>query len=274
MLLLPYMKLIEVFKMGKRADPALCEDGYVITPHFAAVVDGSTSKVAGRSGGRTAMLTVCKALQSLPADATKEEMLGYLSQALAQKNIPRARTEAQYRLTCVAAIFSLMRRVVWLVGDCQCRFDAQTHTNTKLIDHELSQVRADIVHYLLRHGHNVEDLRQNDLGRSFILDALRAQTNFQNLHDATNPYAYVVLDGTPIDASRVPEIEVPLQTEECILATDGYPTLCDTLADTETALHTMLTADPLCINLNVGTKGWMAGNLSYDDRCYLRIALH
>ena len=46
------MQIIEHFIQGKRNNAQLCEDGWVVTPHFAAVVDGSTSKVAGRNGGR------------------------------------------------------------------------------------------------------------------------------------------------------------------------------------------------------------------------------
>ena len=45
------MQIIEQYIKGKRPDQRFCEDGWVVTPHFAAVIDGSTSKIAGRQGG-------------------------------------------------------------------------------------------------------------------------------------------------------------------------------------------------------------------------------
>lgn len=268
-----HMQLIEVDIKGKRPDQQLCEDGYVLTPDFAAVVDGSTSKVAGRHGGRLAMQTVCTAIRSLPPEADKWEMLTHLTQALAALNPLRATHEAQYRLTCSAVIFSVRRRVVWLAGDCQCRWGGRTFQNPKMVDSVLTQIRTDALRYLLAHGHTVPELRQNDLGRACIADALREQTNFQNCPDPANPYAYPVLDGTPVCASQVPELSVPAEVKECILASDGYPQLADTLQQSEECLHTLLQTDPLCMDANAATKGWMEGNGSFDDRCYLRIAI-
>ena len=40
------MKILESFMQGKLDSVALCEDGFVTTEHFAAVIDGSTSKRA------------------------------------------------------------------------------------------------------------------------------------------------------------------------------------------------------------------------------------
>ena len=49
------MKILESFMQGKLDSVALCEDGFVTTEHFAAVIDGSTSKRA------TSMATPSKA---------------------------------------------------------------------------------------------------------------------------------------------------------------------------------------------------------------------
>lgn len=96
------MQIIEHFIQGKRHNAQLCEDGWVVTPHFAAVVDGSTSKVAGRNGGRMAMELVCKALHTLPPLADKATMLHHLTAVFAAHNVPQAATKAEYRLTCSA----------------------------------------------------------------------------------------------------------------------------------------------------------------------------
>ncbi len=267
------MQQIEHFLLGKRNDSTLCEDGWVVTPHFAAVVDGSTSKVAGRNGGRKAMELVTEALHTLTPDADKQTMLRHLTQVLQAHNPQEAKTNAAYRLTCSAVIFSQKRRVVWLVGDCQCRFEEQTFTHGKQVDEVLTRARCEAAHYLLQHGHTLAELRANDLARACILPALREQTNFQNDPNPYNPYRYSVLDGTPVDPSFVPELPIAPTTHQLILASDGYPQLFNTLAETEHHLKCLLEADPLCISQNPATKGWMEGNASFDDRCYLRLAI-
>lgn len=267
------MQIIEQFIRGKRPDASLCEDGWVVTNHFAAVVDGSTSKVAGRAGGRQAMQLVCDAMHTLQNNATKEQMLSHFTQVLAAHNPSEAQANAAYRLTCSAVIYSAQRRVVWMIGDCQCRFNGTTHTHPKLVDTVLTQARQDAVSYLLQHGHTANDIRQNDLGRRLIMDALREQTNFQNDPNPLNPYRYPVFDGTKIDPKLVPQFSLPAGISQLVLASDGYPLLADTLSATEQQLQHLLAIDPLCIRENAATKCYMKGNLSFDDCCYLRLKI-
>lgn len=265
------MNIIESHLCGKRPDQSLCEDGYVVTHHFAAVIDGSTSKVKGRNGGKEAMMLVKEAISTLPPEAGKAEMLSALTRVIAHRNPQEALSQAAYRLTCSAVIFSQRRRVVWMVGDCQCRWEGQTHTHPKAVDALLTRVRCEVTHHLLQHGHSAEELRHNDLGRAFILHDLRMQTQFQNDRTPHNPFSYPVLDGTEIDPDKVPELTVPHSTDCIILASDGYPMLCDTLQESEAELARLLLEDPLCIDENAGTKGWTEGNRSFDDRCYLKL---
>lgn len=68
------MHIQESFICGKHT-AADCEDGMVITPHFAAVIDGSTSKTPMRlnptmKNGRFAMLIISDYIQQMPACAT------------------------------------------------------------------------------------------------------------------------------------------------------------------------------------------------------------
>lgn len=267
------MRIVEQFVQGKLGEAALCEDGIAVTPHFAAVVDGSTSKVPGRHGGREAMRIVCEALRTLAPDAGKREMLRHFTRALAAHNIPEAKSDAAYRLTCSAVVYSQARRTVWMVGDCQCRFDGATYTNNKLVDAILTEVRCGVLRHLIASGYSQDELRRRDLGREFIADALRDQTNFQNDPNPGNPYRYAVLDGTPVDEELVREIPVPPGAGQLILASDGYPLVGDTLEESERELRRLLAADPLCMTANAATKGWREGNASFDDRCYLRLAL-
>ncbi len=272
------MHIREVFIQGKYAeDAALCEDGYVVTPHFAAVVDGSTSKrslqVGQKSGGRRAMETVKTALTTLPPEVAMTETVELLTEALRRITPPEAATDATFRCTCSVVIFSRYRREVWMVGDCQCRFADETRTNGKLVDSILTEARCDALRYLLTRGHSVEELCRNDLGRALIMDALRDQTNFQNDRDAANPFRYTVLDGCRIDKARVPIHKVPENCHHLILASDGYPLLFDTLAETERYLQDVLAEDPLCIGRNAGTKCLVEGQSSFDDRTYLSLEI-
>lgn len=265
------MEIIESYVQGKLGQPQLCEDGYVVTDHFAAVVDGSTSKV-GAHGGLQAMRLTLTAIRSLPPAADKEEVLRRLTAAIAVHNPPQAATQAAYRLTCSAALYSRHWHTVWLIGDCQCRVGGRTYTHPKLVDRVLTQARCDAVRYLLDHGTSAESLRRNDLGRALIMDALREQTNFQNDPNPFNPFRYPVIDGRPIDPDAVPAIPLG-PARRLILASDGYPVLADTLRDTEAGLRRLLQADPLCIGPNAATKCWMEGTESFDDRAFLSLSL-
>ena len=55
-----------------------------------------------------------------------------------------------------------------------------------------------------------------------------------------------------------------------MLATDGYPFLCPTLAESEARLQQQRENDPLNIGDFKATKGFMKGNNSFDDRTYIR----
>lgn len=92
--------------------------------------------------------------------------------------------------------------------------------------------------------------------------------NFQNITDAGNPFRYTVLDGQTVDETTIPVIPVG-RADKLILASDGYPLLFDSLAETETYLKDCLQTDPLCIDRHPATKGLTAGNVSFDDRTYL-----
>ena len=71
------MHIQESFICGKHT-AADCEDGMVITPHFAAVIDGSTSKTPLRlnptmKNGRFAMLIISDYIQQMPPCATIDD---------------------------------------------------------------------------------------------------------------------------------------------------------------------------------------------------------
>lgn len=266
------MKIIEQLNIGKR-EGTPCEDGWIVTDDFAAVVDGSTAKIklapGQESPGHLAMRLVCAAIQSLPAEVTKEDAAVILTQAIANNHTYDA---VGYRPTCSAVIYSNARKEVWFIGDCQGRWLGKTYKFEKLVDKVLIDIRCRVIRYYLSHGYTVEDIKKNDKGRAFIYDAMCEQLHFQNDPNRKNPYAYPVIDGQEIDPAKIKCFSVA-DVHEIILSSDGYPELFDTLEATEKRLEEILAKDPLCINENPASKCLIEGNRSFDDRTYLRFEI-
>ena len=79
-----------------------------------------------------------------------------------------------------------------------------------------------------------------------------------------------VIDGFPIPQQLVPVITLNFQTWDIVLASDGYPFLAPTLAETEALLEEQRKNDPLNIGTFKATKAFVEGNNSFDDRSYIR----
>ena len=259
----------------------LCEDGIVESRDFFAVIDGSTSKgtlrMDGKSSGRMAMEVLRASIPCLPKDADAATAAACLTSAIRHYYevhglYEEAARHAENRMTASAVVYSVHRHEVWMIGDCLCRFNGMTYTNPKPTDCILAGIRADVLRYLLRKGHSIADLCARDVGREWIWTHLKDQCAFQNADDA-GPFGYTVLDGFPVDLSRVRVLPLPADTQELILASDGYPVLADTLEETERLLACSLAEDPLRIGEHPSTKGVAAGNESFDDRTYLRMKL-
>ena len=93
------MHIIEVFTKGKHSE-ATNEDGWIVTNDFAAVIDGSTSKVEFRIGnkskGQFATETIREAISHLPSNISMSEALLYLTEALASAVPDLLHKEAGY----------------------------------------------------------------------------------------------------------------------------------------------------------------------------------
>ena len=81
---------------------------------------------------------------------------------------------------------------------------------------------------------------------------------------------YPVIDGFPIPQQLVPVITLNFQPWDIVLASDGYPFLEPTLAETEARLEEQRRNDPLNIGTFKATKAFVEGNNSFDDRSYIR----
>lgn len=268
------MQLIECFVESKLRDPAICEDMIFEGDHFLAVFDGATDKTDslydGLPGGRFAVEALAEALATIAADATALDCVEAISDALRRAVSEHSPVPAPAdRPSASAAIYSRTRREIWRIGDCSWGVNEQVQRGSKTIDEIVARARAALLHALLLGGAEVDELLASDPGRMMVLPLLEEQHRFRNFRDSSVDLGFGALDGNPVP-ERFVEVTRVEADSEVILATDGYPELKGTLADTEEALARDIGADPLRIGRHKATKGVVPGQASFDDRAYLR----
>lgn len=284
------MTIIEQHIVGKNG-PKRCEDGIVATPNFVAVIDGSTSKSSfpplpdGRSGGQMARDIVSEVIQTMPAET---DVNGFVERVNASFErhyhaaygtdiCERMIIHKEDRWTCSVAIYSPYEHAIWMIGDCLATLFPNpssgrgelVYTNDKPYEAVLAAKRAAITEQLLRDGVSVAQLRNHDTARDQIIPEMKTEMVHQNV-------TYSVLDGYPVAWNAVRIIALsPLEKGggELVLASDGYPRIFRTLAETEAYLQQVLQDDPLMIRRHLATKAWMNDTASFDDRCYIRFRL-
>ena len=257
------MTITEHFICGKHtADD--CEDGIVVSNDFAAVIDGSTSKTPTRldpsmKNGRFAMILISEYIKQMPVNYTMYDFCRGITFRIAEEYNKRGITERmaehpEERLTASAIIYSNCRKEVWMVGDCQAIIDGTYYDNSKPYEQEIAMQRAT----LIKKGMSPKDAR-----RAIEPQLIKAMLEGQNRQ-------YAVIDGTPI---YIPGTRIVKASHSVVLASDGYPTLLPTLSESEEALAQHLTEDPQNIGDFVATKGLVEGNISFDDRAYIKLTL-
>ena len=250
------------------------EDGIVVTPDFIAVIDGSTSKSTRRchfelslrkhSNGELAMLTVAKFIRKMKKDVTCHQFCAGATAAVRsyykKDMLPHLAQHPEDRLTASCIVFSRLRREIWMIGDCQGFVGDNFLDNPKPYEQELAERRAAIIkaspqpwdHFLT-----------DDTARAAIIPRMLETMQEQNR-------SYSVIDGFPVAEEHVRVIPLNFQPWEIVLASDGYPFLCPTLAESEERLARQRSEDPLNIGTFKATKAFIPGNSSFDDRAYIR----
>ena len=257
------MTITEQFICGKHT-AADCEDGIVITNDFAAVIDGSTSKTPKRldpsmKNGRFAMLLISEYIKQMPTDYTMNNFCRGITLRIAEEYAKRGIAEdmakhPEERLTASVIIYSNSRKEVWMVGDCQAIIDGEHYDNSKPYEQEIAMQRAT----LIKNGMSPKEARC-----AIEPQLIKAMLEGQNRQ-------YAVIDGTPI---YMPDTRIVTASHCVVLASDGYPTLLPTLHESEEALAQHLTDDPQNITDFIATKGLVEGNVSFDDRAYIKLTI-
>lgn len=275
------INIIEKFQMGKKSNPLLCEDTYVINDSFIAVIDGSTNKsdlkINDKSPGRFISEIIRDALYSCPHHYNLEELIDFINAKIisvykSMNLYEKFKKNSYITPNAAMAIFSVYHNKIWIIGDCLCLIDETLFENPKIIDEITANARSLYIEAELINGKTLQELIEYDTGREYILPLLRKQYNFLNTQDNT-PYTFSAITGFFINFNYVKEVDVPEQVEQIVLASDGYPILKNNLKDSEMELNKIITEDPLCYSLFKSTKGVIEGNCSFDDRTYIRFSV-
>lgn len=226
------------------------------------------------TNGRYAMSIVADYIRKMPANTSCHQFCVGVTAAVRKRYLPwwerdknavmtRLKEHPEERLCASAAIYSRLRREVWLVGDCQCLIGGEHYENPKPYEAVLAEQRAEKVQELLAEGKTADEILADDTARQSVIPRMLQEMRNQNV-------TYAVIDGFPIPETRVPVITLDFRPWEIVLATDGYPFLCPTLAESEAQLAQQRHDDPLNIGRFKATKGFTPGNNSFDDRTYIR----
>jgi glycerophosphoryl diester phosphodiesterase len=272
------MNIIEQFIKGKNINQEKCEDIIFFNEHYAAIIDGATTKSEhsfnGNSTGKQISILIHDALTKLDKKADKKETADFITNIIYQFYIENdylkeIEKNSKHKFAASVIIYSRHHSEIWQFGDCHCLIDNTYYESNKHIDYITSSARSLIIGSLLAKGHTVEELLEQDLSREFIQPLLDNQRGYQNLKSSDSEYAYVCFDGFDIPIKDVPTIKIPEETKHIVLASDGYPKLFNTLKDSENYLQYLKKEDPLCYRTYPSTKGFANNLNSFDDRSYL-----
>jgi hypothetical protein len=263
------VEIIEQFVLGKSGDPHRCEDAIVVTAGHAAVIDGATDvsgrSFHGRSGGWWAMDACRDVIGRLDDGADAHTAVAALTAELA------ARAEPGHTAASVT-VYSAARREIWQIGDVGFAYrglPAATGQPRKLVDRVAASFRAAVLAAEAAAGHlSMDQVTAEDPGRVAARALVSRQGAFRN---HTGAYGYAAIDGRPVPPSLVVVHPVPDGVDELRIASDGYPVIGETLADSESILAGLLAKDPWCVAELAGTKAVRPGQVSFDDRAYLRV---
>ena len=270
------MKVIESKIEGKKS-PESCEDGLVVTADFIAVIDGSTSKTPHHlspdmKNGRYAMMLISEYIRhELEPESTVEDFCESVTSYIYNKVYRQQEIERQLqahpeeRLTASAILYSKARNEVWMVGDCQAIIDGKLYENNKPYEEEIARKRVELI---------CQGLSPQEARKAIEPLLIQAMLGGQNK-------TYAVIDGFPISREGVKVVSLhddanspyDIKAREIILASDGYPFLKPTLAESEEALMHLIAHDPQCTHDFIATKGLVEGNKSFDDRTYVRFEI-
>lgn len=266
------MQVIETFEHGKIADNSYSEDRLVISDNVAGVIDGSRGP--GYMETDIIQQTLDEAveyLQSLSQPTTPQNLTATLTSITRASKRKMGVDEDRYSGGFGFAIYIPDLRQVWRIGDCPVRFSGVTHLNEIELEFIAARQRAVMIHAMLVRGKSSQEVMASDEYANVFMPFFAPLLDFANNED--HQFGFGVINGLTVPEKFIQIITIPETVNELVITSDGYPKVFDTLAQTQTALNEMLARDPLCINENITSKGMLPGQISFDDRTYLKLAI-
>ncbi|MBZ5202032.1 hypothetical protein HU147_12460 [Planomicrobium chinense] len=268
------MKIIEKSLIGKNPNQNFCEDGLFYNNHFVVVIDGATAKGSiswdGETSGGFARDIIVNYFQEVHPETGIEELLEEINRRVMVEINQRGLVDNKIEYPRASIIvYSQYYKQIWSYGDCQCLINGTHYTHHKIIDRLLGELRAFTIESQASSDEIDAVLSVKDIGREAILPFLVAQLRFENKDSA---YGYPVINGDKPNLDLLSIYNVR-SNNEVVFATDGYPYLFPTLSESEEALSRLLLVDPFCFKEYKSTKGTVVGNISFDDRAYIRFEI-
>lgn len=272
------MQIIEKFIESKYGNNALCEDGLFINEKFIAVMDGVTAKGKilwnNKTSGFHAKEILMDAMEDFNGDENAFQVLKYLNMQLQKQyhgNDEYFIKNTAERLRSTIVIYSQMHKQIWSFGDCQFSINGQAAKKEMEIDLLLAEVRSAYLHSELISGKSVEELCLSDPSQEVIFPFIKNQLYFSNC-DKGGKYEFSVLDGFCNEFSKAIICDVK-KGDTVILASDGYPRLESSLAESELFIKELKEKDPLCIDYYKAVSGFTNKKSSIDDRTYIKFVV-
>ncbi len=267
-------EIVERFVRSKAGGNDGGDDGILVLEDAVLLADGTSARgdrrVEGRSPGRFAVDTITQALgRRLGAEADLRAVADRLTERLG-RSLEAVGATDETRAAYVLVAYVAPRQEIWRVGDARFLIDGRGHPPEMPVDAVAAAARALLLRCHLMAGAALEDLMIEDPGRAMIAPLLDLQHVLRNL-DVEDGYG--AIDGRPVPERFLEVVPVPAATREIVLASDGYPVLKRSLAASEAALSELLADDPLCMERFPQTKGLQPGQVSFDDRSYVRLRL-
>lgn len=268
------IEVAERFVRGKYANQEQCEDILVHTKNYIAVIDGATStttkNLCGKKAGRYAAEIVAQQVTQLPPGLALPDAAASLSKAL-KNEFGNARSDKKKVDGPSASIvmYAVSRREIWRIGTGTFLINGVVNAQGFVLDRVLSAMRSAYIQSYLQSSGTIDQLLNNDHGREVILPMLKRQYVFRNANYQSD-FAFGALDGNQIPEKFLEIYTIDNNSNEIILASDGYPLAFPTLKQSEDYLTHIRKTDPLCISNFSSTKGFYSGQESFDDRAYVR----
>lgn len=263
--------IAERFVLGKSAAPETCEDVVVATQRFVGVID-SYSGFAPCDGpqtfGRRIALATLAAFRQARPQADIEAIV-----ADASARVRALKEDAGLALArtggCFFCVVDVAADAIYRVGDCWFAIDGIANRVVLAAEQPLTALRAAYLHACLLGGASVAALMRDAPDVQLLLEYRRMKDHFANRADTACGYG--VINGGDVPAAYIERHAIPSSAAAVAIGSDGYPIAGASLEVVERELQRLLAQDPLMIGESPAPKGLVDGNVSFDDRCFVRV---